>query len=859
MGNEISSIERETRYREFHNALHIIDKDIMKDLMNSDISKKKYMLFGLVNKGLLKKYKFLSKEEFDGNEARNKIFDYKDLAEIIEDKKFKHINPRFSFGFPSNFMFVNKDFLDVIQDFIDKNYRHYIQNVYNTIIGGYCLILGNAKDIKDESPFRYIVLYQDINDNQGNEIDFFLYIKDKKERKAADKFILEYDLWTYFKKIKYNYKDEYRKIYNEHNQEIGYVVRCTDIFRIETYICKIESLRKPISNNAPNMKVNVNNNNGNSNNFNNYTGNNIKGNFNNNVSNPNNMNPKFNFNSNNMNADQSRKNGLNPCTIARKTYAKINPDISIDSVISFFFQIDELKKILFPNKNIDIKNFQNFILTKVDPKIKTFQTYDKIFEEILTKLDPDNQINKDYYSQPEQYNEEKGLKKFMEKLNNKNIIQKLFLIPKEEKISCKNCGMDTFKFYFGKYIIIENPLNELLSKKIFTAENENKRDKFCNFCNGQTTDCAIERKTLDFPEILIVIISPSQVNNFNISENLIFTNGMISYSLNKFIESNNNCLYWIDDINTMICHKYEITRLGAPEKISDKKPIVLFYNKFNNSLNNLNINDNNQNNIVKTIDVLNNNIQIQNPQNLLNPKTCVFKNGQIMNNQQNVGQQNINPQLMNQQFNQKLLNPQIMNNQNNIINFDNNQSFMNQQNCFQNNINNNNIFGINMNQFNNMNNNNNMQMNNMNMNNVNNINNINNGFMMNNNDGNMNMQFQNNMMNNNMMNNMNNMNMMNNNKINMQNNFQNNNLNLVSFDEIIVIQFISGDSTVNKGIKCLPSQKFYEVEEKLYNFYPEHRKNNNNFITNGRPVIRFHTIAENNIKDGQVVQIIPVD
>ena len=285
----------------------------------------------------------------------------------------------------------------------------------------------------------------------------------------------------------------------------------------------------------------------------------------------------------------------------------------------------------------------------------------------------------------------------------------------------------------------------------------------------------------------------------------------------------------------MFCHKFEMTKLGSPEKISDKKPIVLFYNKFKNSV-----------------------------LNLLNPKTCVQTNLLIMNNQQNVGQQNINPQLMNQQFNQKLINPQIMNNQNNIINFDNNQGFMNQQNCFQNNfknnINNNNIFGNNMNQFNNMNNNNNMQMNNMNMNNVNNINNTNNGFMMNNNDGNMNMQFQNNMMmNNNMMNNMNNMNMMNNNKINMQNNFQNNNPNLVSFDEIIVIQFISGDSTVNKGIKCLPTQKFYEVEEKLYNFYPEHRKNNNNFITNGRPVIRFYTIAENNIKDGQVVQIIPVD
>ena len=356
----------------------------MKDLMNSDISKKKYMLFGLVNKGLLKKYKFLSKEVFDGNEARNKIFDYKDLSKKIEDKKFKHINSKFDFSFPSNFMFVNKDFLDVIQDFIDKNYRHNIRDVYNTIIGGCCLILGNANDIQDENPFRYIVLYQDINDNQGNEIDFFLYIKDKKERKAADKFILEYDLWTYFKKIKYNYKDEYRKIYNDHNQGIGYVVRCSDIFRIETYIYKIESLRKPISNNAPNMKANVNN-----------------INFNNNVSNPNNMNPKFNFNSNNMNADQSHKKVQNFRTVVRRTYAKTNPDILIDASISFFFQIDELKKILFPNKNIDLINFKNFILTKVDPKIKTFQTYDKIFEEILTKLEPKNQINKDYYHQSE--------------------------------------------------------------------------------------------------------------------------------------------------------------------------------------------------------------------------------------------------------------------------------------------------------------------------------------------------------------------------------------------------------------------------------------------------------------------------
>ena len=118
-----------------------------------------------------------------------------------------------------------------------------------------------------------------------------------------------------------------------------------------------------------------------------------------------------------------------------------------------------------------------------------------------------------------------------------------------------------------------------------------------------------------------------------------------------------------------------------------------------------------------------------------------------------------------------------------------------------------------------------------------------------------------NMMNHNMNINFNNMNMINNNNINMnnniQNNIQNNNNNpyLVDFNQIIVIQFISGDNRVNKGIKCLPTQKFYEVEEQLYNFYPEFRKTNNSFITNGGTVFRFQTIAENNIKDGQVIQI----
>ena len=101
----------------------------------------------------------------------------------------------------------------------------------------------------------------------------------------------------------------------------------------------------------------------------------------------------------------------------------------------------------------------------------------------------------------------------------------------------------------------------------------------------------------------------------------------------------------------------------------------------------------------------------------------------------------------------------------------------------------------------------------------------------------------------------NNINLMNNRNI--QGNMFNNELDI--FDKIIVIQFISTDQNIQRGIKCLPTHKFAEIEEKLYQIYPEYRKTNNHFLTEGRVVMRFQTIAENNIKDGQIVQLVRED
>ena len=90
----------------------------------------------------------------------------------------------------------------------------------------------NPDDEESISPFRYIILYRDIKEDEGNEIDFFLYIKDKTKRENVVNYILENGLWTFFDKIKYNYKEDHK------NFGDGYIVRSCSKERIEKYLKK---------------------------------------------------------------------------------------------------------------------------------------------------------------------------------------------------------------------------------------------------------------------------------------------------------------------------------------------------------------------------------------------------------------------------------------------------------------------------------------------------------------------------------------------------------------------------------------------------------------------------------------------
>ena len=86
------------------------------------------------------------------------------------------------------------------------------------------------------------------------------------------------------------------------------------------------------------------------------------------------------------------------------------------------------------------------------------------------------------------------------------------------------------------------------------------------------------------------------------------------------------------------------------------------------------------------------------------------------------------------------------------------------------------------------------------------------------------------------------------------NNF--NNKKLISTDQMMVVNFISMDQKVHYAVPCIYNNTFAEVEEKLYKKYPEYRETNNQFLANGREILRFKTIKDNKIGEGFPVTLV---
>ena len=81
----------------------------------------------------------------------------------------------------------------------------------------------------------------------------------------------------------------------------------------------------------------------------------------------------------------------------------------------------------------------------------------------------------------------------------------------------------------------------------------------------------------------------------------------------------------------------------------------------------------------------------------------------------------------------------------------------------------------------------------------------------------------------------------------------------INLSDVLVIYFKPVDNSFYDGIKCLANETFAEVEEKLYKKHNDFRNTNNMFTANALPVLRFKTIGENNIHDGDVIQLYKIE
>ena len=100
----------------------------------------------------------------------------------------------------------------------------------------------------------------------------------------------------------------------------------------------------------------------------------------------------------------------------------------------------------------------------------------------------------------------------------------------------------------------------------------------------------------------------------------------------------------------------------------------------------------------------------------------------------------------------------------------------------------------------------------------------------------------------------------------MYNNLENNRLNIEISGEtekiinekgetLMPIIFISDDQKVHYSLICKSTDKFKDIEERLYKKYPEYSKTNNYFLLNGNTINKSKNLEENKIKNSNIITL----
>jgi len=78
-------------------------------------------------------------------------------------------------------------------------------------------------------------------------------------------------------------------------------------------------------------------------------------------------------------------------------------------------------------------------------------------------------------------------------------------------------------------------------------------------------------------------------------------------------------------------------------------------------------------------------------------------------------------------------------------------------------------------------------------------------------------------------------------------------LELSQGEKLISVIFTSSDQNMYYSVICKNTQKFNELEQKLYKNYPEYSESNNYFVINGNIVNKDKSLDENNIRNNEII------
>ena len=614
---------REDLFKELFKAKNEINSEIHKlKTINED-----YIKYGYINSEWYKDYfQFLWKPKNESNnKLKEKLFKYKYIHPKNDDRDYSYTEIG-GFNFPCDFVFVTERFMNLISDYFYSNEKNKVKSyLFKVAIGGECIIMRDFHE--DNIKNMYIIIYEENKGNLNNNIDFILKIYDYKNFKKICNFILENNLWIFFKTIDFSEKEDEKEIKNNNGVKIGYICRNGEIKRINEI--KLMQQMKSFDNTATKKII-----------------------------------PKIN----------SILMGLYLSNIFVQEISKYYQDNKnkITKIFVEYFQnykIDNINLTFY--KSINIDNFEYI--------------FDEIFEKLDLELSNENE-NKDLNGEndrlkefKEQYKKGSIIKRLFycpQEINKYcTSCGKTFHKYKYKKIILLKS--------------IDTKNENFLKEKIFKSEDIQIEER-CKICQVES-NCFKSKKNISFPMILIIVIKEDQIGKLNIKKEIKNDEGIsyqlfcLIEAEENMVYYKNDYGQWfrsIDNKNEDIESKVPIVLFY---KLISMKNNVAVNNNINNQFINNNINNNNQNlmlnnnmNYMNNMNNMNNNVNIVNMYNINNNKVNnmnninnnMMNNMNKMNNMNNINNNKVNNNInsMNVIANNNNINLNKINKNSNIIN-----------------------------------------------------------------------------------------------------------------------------------------------------------------------------------------------